>query len=166
MQPSADVVHVKPPGDDVAVYDETGEPFPFAADHASVALPLPATALVRVGAVGTAAGVAESAFDAAPVPIAFVAVTVKVKVVPFVKPVTVQASVPVVQVKPPGDDVAVYDVTADPLPFAAVQTSATLVLPRVALVSVGALGSPAGIADSAFEAGPVPFALVAVTVKV
>ena len=71
-------MHVKPPGDDVAVYDETGEPFPFAADHASVALPLPATALVRVGAVGTAAGVADSELDAGPVPTPFVAATVKV----------------------------------------------------------------------------------------
>jgi hypothetical protein len=59
----------------------------------------------------------------------------------------------------------VYEVTAEPFDAAADQPSVTLPLPRAALVSVGAPGSPAGIADSAFDAGPVPFAFVAVTVK-
>ena len=78
MQPSADVEQVKPPGEDVAVYDETGDPFAAAADQPSVTLPLPATALVKPGAPGKPAGVADIEFDAGPVPTAFVAVTVNV----------------------------------------------------------------------------------------
>jgi hypothetical protein len=56
----------------------TGEPLPFAADQASWTEPLPAVALVRTGALGTAAGVADIALEAGPVPMPFVAVTVNV----------------------------------------------------------------------------------------
>jgi len=70
-------VQVKPPGEDVTVYEEIGEPFAGAASHVSVAVPAPATASDSVGAPGSVAGVAESAFDAEPVPAEFVAVTVK-----------------------------------------------------------------------------------------
>ena len=55
-----------------------------------------------------------------------------------------------------------------PLEAGAVQVSVTWALPRVAAVRVGAPGAvaaAAGVAESAFEAGPVPTALVAVTVK-
>ena len=55
-----------------------------------VACVLPAVANGDVGASGTVAGVTElDETDAKPVPAAFVAVTVKVYAVPFVKPVTV-----------------------------------------------------------------------------
>ena len=72
---------------------------------------------------------------------------------------------PVEQVNPPGEDVTVYDVTAEPFAAAADQDNATLPLPAVADVNVGAPGTPAGTADNAFEAGPVPTAFVAVTVN-
>ena len=74
---------------------------------------LPRVPATDVGAYGTVAGItADDADDAALVPTLFVAVTVNVYDVPLVKPDTVQAAViglPVfdVQVKPPGDDVAV-----------------------------------------------------------
>ena len=48
-----------------------------AAVQVSVTLPLPAVAAVRVGAPGVVAGVALSGLEAAPVPTALVAVTVK-----------------------------------------------------------------------------------------
>ena len=159
------VVHVKPPGDEVAVYDVIAEPFAAAADHVSVALPLPAAACDRVGAPGSPAGVADSAFEAAPVPTPFVAFTVKEYDVPFARPVTEQLSPDVVHVKPPGDEVAVYDEIAEPFAAAADQASVALPLPGVAVFSVGAPGSVAGVADSAFEAGPVPAEFVAVTVN-
>jgi len=64
-----------------------------------------------VGAPGTVAGVTLfDAADAALVPTAFVAVTVKVYAVPLVSPVTVIVPLPAwvsVPVWPPGDDVAV-----------------------------------------------------------
>jgi hypothetical protein len=76
VQPSVPVVHVKPPGDDVAVYEVTGEPFAAAADQASVTVLLPATALFSVGAPGRPAGVAARELEPEPVPTPFVAVTV------------------------------------------------------------------------------------------
>jgi hypothetical protein len=66
-----------PPSDDGAV-------------QLTVACAFPAVALTLVGAPGTAAGVtAVDGFDARPVPIELVAVTVNVYAVPFVSPVTV-----------------------------------------------------------------------------
>ncbi len=68
------------------------------------ALALP-VAVTLVGAPGTVLGVAAlDALDALLVPATFVAVTVKVYAVPFVRPVTVQERAPVVQaqVPPPG----------------------------------------------------------------
>ena len=56
--------------------------------------------------------------DAEPVPVPFVAVTVNVYAVPFVRPLKVQLVVDEVQVAPPGDAVTVYDVGDWP-PFAA-----------------------------------------------
>jgi hypothetical protein len=69
---------------------------------------LPATAVTLVGAPGIVAGVtAAEADEATELPTAFVATTVKVYAVPFVKPVTV-IGVPVpVSVKPPGEEVTV-----------------------------------------------------------
>jgi hypothetical protein len=67
-----------------------------------VASPLPASALIEVGASGMVAGVTELLVpDTVLVPIAFVAVTVKVYAVPLVKPVIVIGDAPPVAVKPP-----------------------------------------------------------------
>jgi hypothetical protein len=69
---------------------------------------LPAVAVTPVGASGTTTGITE--FEAAEdtlVPLAFVAVTVKVYVVPFTRPVTVIGEPPPVAVKPPMLDVTV-----------------------------------------------------------
>ena len=69
-----------PPGDDVTVYEVIGDP-PFDAGgvNVTVACAMPAVAVPIVGAPGRPAGVTllEGA-DAAPVPTALVAVTVKV----------------------------------------------------------------------------------------
>jgi hypothetical protein len=85
-----------------------GEPPFVGAVHVSVTAPLPGVAAVRVGVPGVVAGVALNAFEAAPVPTPFVAVTVNEYVVPLVRPPTVQESAPlVVQVAPPGEAVTV-----------------------------------------------------------
>ena len=65
-------------------------PFDTGAVNEIVACPLPLTATIFVGVFGTVAGTIELlVLDAILVPIAFVAVTVNVYEVPFVKPVTV-----------------------------------------------------------------------------
>ncbi len=67
-----------------------------------VACPFPAVAVPIVGAPGTVAGVTELlALEAELVPIALVAVTVKVYAVPFVRPVMVTGDPLVYDVKPP-----------------------------------------------------------------
>jgi hypothetical protein len=53
-----------------------------------------------------------------------------------------------------------------PVDAGADQTRVTLFVPGVAAVSVGAPGTVAGIAASAFEAAPSPTAFVAVTLNV
>jgi hypothetical protein len=69
---------------------------------------LPAVAVTPVGALGTVDGVTEfEAADDALVPLAFVAVTVKVYVVPLVRPVIVIGEPVLVAVKPPMLDVTV-----------------------------------------------------------
>jgi hypothetical protein len=83
-------------------------PVEAGADHARVTWVFPGVAEVRVGAPGTVRGVAERAFDGAPLPVAFVARTVNEYEVPFVRPVTVHVRAPLVeQVAPPGLAVAV-----------------------------------------------------------
>ena len=57
--------------------------------NVTVASPAPASALTPVGAPGTVAGVVLVADDANELPEAFVAVTVKMYAVPFVRPTTV-----------------------------------------------------------------------------
>jgi hypothetical protein len=85
-------VAVKPPGLEVTVYPVIAEPPLLAgAVNVIVACAFPAVAVPIVGAPGTVEGVKE--FEAAlagPVPLAFVAVTVKVYAVPLVSPVTVK----------------------------------------------------------------------------
>jgi hypothetical protein len=107
---------------------------------------VPAVPPSALGAPGTANGVTPAdADDAAPVPIAFVAVTVNVYAVPFDNPVTVAVVAHVVDaVKPPGEDVTVYPVIAvPPLLAGAVHDTVATPLPGVADTAVGAPGTVA-----------------------
>ena len=128
-------------------------------------------AATREGASGAADGVtALDASEALPVPERFVAVTVNVYDVPFVRPSTVQLRAPfVVHVFEPGEDVTVYPVTeAPPLSAGAVQdtTDETFAV-EVAETAVGTPGAVAGTAAAeAVEAAEVPEAFVAVTLNV
>ncbi len=110
--------------------------------------------------------------DAGPVPTLLVAVTVKVYVTPSVS-VTTEADVApaVVAVTPPGDAVTVYMVIVlPPLDAGAVQLTVAWPLPGTAVTAVGAPGAvPAAVGVTGVDAaddGPVPMALVAVTVNV
>ena len=108
--------------------------------------------------------------EAIPVPAEFVAVTVNVYDVPFVRPCTVQLRAPfVVHVFEPGEDVTMYPVTdAPPLSAGAVQdtTDETFAV-DVAETAVGTPGAVAGTAAAeAVEAAEVPEAFVAVTLNV
>ena len=167
-----------PAGDDVTVYEVIALP-PLEAGgvHDTVAEASPAVAVTADGAPGTVAGVTLlEASEAGPVPMAFVAVTVKVYAVPFVKPLTVTVvgttvlpSGAVTVAEPPaGLEVTVYEVIALP-PFEAggVHDTVADASPAVAVTAVGAPGTVAGVTlFDARDAGPVPTALVAVTVKV
>ena len=84
-------VPVMPEGDEVAVYDViVAPPLLAGAVNVTVACALPAVAVPMAGAPGTVAGVTLlDAADAELVPMAFVAVTVKVYDVPFASPLTV-----------------------------------------------------------------------------
>ena len=163
-------VAVNPPGLDVTVYEVILDPplFP-GAEKVIVAWPLPRVAVPIVGASGVVAGVtALDALDALLVPAAFVAVTVNVYVVPFVRPVMTIGEDPADAVNPPGLDVTVYEVILDPplFPGAEKVIVATPLL-AVATPIVGASGTFDGmtilLGDDAF---PVPAAFVAVTVNV
>ena len=72
-------VAVIPPGLEVTVYPVIGLPFAEGAVKLTIACALAAAAATPVGVPGAPAGITLLVgFDAAPVPIAFVAVTVKV----------------------------------------------------------------------------------------
>jgi len=105
--------------------------------------------------------------EATLVPTAFVAVTVNVYDSPFVSSVTTQALVEVVQVKPPGVDVTVYDKIAEPPLLAGVtQRTATRVSPAVAVTVNGADGTVAterGVTVTVADAGLAPYAFTAFT---
>ena len=81
-----------------------------------LAMPVTLTAEEMVGVLGRVAGTRfELADDADPVPLALVALTVKVYVEPAVRPEVMVQEVPdPVQVAPPGLAVAVYVVMAEP----------------------------------------------------
>ena len=89
----------QPPLEAGAVHDTTEEALAFE------------VAVTPVGALGAVAGVAgvagPEAADARLVPMALVAVTVKVYVVALVRPVTVHEVATVAHVMPPGVDVTV-----------------------------------------------------------
>ena len=119
-------------------------------------------------------GTGVTEFDAelaGPVPMAFVAVTVKVYAVPLESPVTVIGLAVPVPVKPPGLEVAVYPVMAEPPSLAgAVNATEACAFPAATVPIVGAPGTVevgAGVTEFEAElAGLVPLALVAITVKV
>ena len=89
--------------------------------------------------------------------------------VPLVSPDTVQVVAPVVvHVLAPGLEVTVYPVMGEP-PSSVGALHVTVdeaFWPVVAFTLVGGVGGPAGVPVAGDEAGPVPTALVAVTVKV
>jgi hypothetical protein len=156
------------PPDDVAVYEMIAAP-PLLAGGVklTVACALPAVAVPMVGAPGTVAGVTLfEAADAGPVPTELVAVTVNVYAVPLARPATVQAEVAHVPVCPP-EEVAVYEMmAAPPLLAGGVKVTVACAFPAVAVPIVGAPGNVAGVTlFDAADAGPVPTALVAVTVN-
>ncbi len=171
VQDSPPDEHV-PPGLAVTVYAEIVAPPVFAgALHDTTTCVLPLTPLTPVGASGSVAGVtAADAVEAVLVPALFVAVTVNVYAVPFVRPVTVQDSAPDnhPQVWLPELAVTVYAVIVDPPVLAgALHDTTTCVLPRTPDTLVGAPGTVAGVtAADGVEALLVPKLFVAVTVNV
>jgi hypothetical protein len=94
---------------EVTVYVVMAEPpLLTGALNVIVASPLPAVAVPIVGASGTVAGTTELLVpDAVLVPMLFVAVTVKVYVVPLVRPVMVIGEDPPYAVNPPVFEVTV-----------------------------------------------------------
>jgi hypothetical protein len=150
-------------------------PLLLGADQVKAIWALPGVPPNEVGAPGIVRGVtADEAEDAALLPMLLVANTVKVYGVPLVRLDTTQfvvAPFGVVQVAPPGEAVAVYETSGSP-PSAtdAVQLTVTWPLPATPDTEVGALGTveaESGVTPAdATDAGPVPAALVAVTVKV
>ena len=165
-------VAVRPPGEEVTVYPVIADPPVFVgAVKLTVALPLLTVAEIPVGVPGAvAAGLtADDAFEAVPVATELVAMTVKVYAVPLVSPVTVIGDDAPVAVRPPGEEVTVYPVIADPPVFVgAVKLTVALPLLTVALIPVGAPGALAAsvTAEEAPDAVPAPMAFVAVTVNV
>lgn len=99
------VVHVRLPGDEVAVYKVIGDPpVLVGAVHETAALPSPALPLTPVGAPGTVRGVPEIEFEAFDGPTEFTDRTVTGYEVPLVNEEMVKVPlVPpeLVQVEPP-----------------------------------------------------------------
>lgn len=138
--------------------------------NVTMADPLLAVALPMVGVPGKAAGVAGAdAAEAGPVPMALVAVTVKVYDIPLVSPVTVHEVLPVVVQVIPDEEVTLYPVIGRP-PFEPGGVQETTDCPLANDVAVTPVGAP-GVVGTTTELdgrdnGPVPTAFVAVTVKV
>jgi len=87
---------------------------------------------------------------------------------PLVSPFTVMGDAGPLALMPPGEAVAVYDVIGEPpLEAGGVNVTVACVFPAVAVPIVGGPGTAAGVTlFVGGDAGPVPTALVAVTVKV
>ena len=118
---------------------------------------------------GVITGVTElEATEDGPVPAALVAVSVKVYTEPLVRPVTGIGLVAPVAVILPGLDFTVYKVIGLPFDTGAWKETVAAALPTVAETPVGAPGTVnVGVTLlDGDEAGPMPAALVAVTVKV
>ena len=142
------VVAVTPPGSDVTVYSVMGlPPSEAGAIHKTTARTSPGIADTSVGVPGAVGVVTE--FDESEdglAPMEFVAVTVKVYAVPFVRPVTVTEVLVVVAVTLPGSDVTVYLVIGlPPSSNGAFQVTVDCPAPDVAVTSIGAVGSNEGI---------------------
>jgi hypothetical protein len=143
--------------------------------HVTVACALPAEAVPMVGIPGTVGAAGVTWFEEPEgelVPMELAAVTVKVYTVPLVRPLTAVdvAVAPAVAVIPPGEEDTVKPVMADPPSLAgAVHVTVACALPAEAVPIVGAPGTVGGSGVTELETaedGPVPTALVAVTVKV
>ena len=132
-----------------------------------LALVFPGVAVPMVGAPGTVRGVTLTLPLALLVPIAFVAFTLQLYAVPFVRLETVTGlALPVPPVPPAGVHVAAYPVIGEPPSDAgAVKAMLALALPGVAGPIVGAPGGPTGVTFASLEADPVPTTLVAVTLQ-
>ena len=142
------VVAVTPPGDEITVYSVMAlPPSEAGAVHEITARTSSGIADTSVGAPGTVGVVTEfDASEVALVPMEFVAVTVKVYAVPFVRPITMTEVPVVVAVTPLGSDVTVYSVTVlPPSSNGAFQVTVACFAPDVAVTSMGAVGSNKGI---------------------
>lgn len=131
---------------------------------------LPAVAVPMVGAPGTVEGVTLfDAEDAGPLPIPFVAVTVKVYAVPLARPATRIAVHGAVQapVNPPGEEVAVkLVIAAPPSEAGAANVTEACALPPVAVPMTGAPGIVAGVTVfEEAEGAPGPLVFTALTVN-
>jgi hypothetical protein len=133
-----------------------------------VACPFPLVAVTPVGAPGTVDGTIELLVaDAILSPLIFVALTVNVYVVPFVRPVIVIGVDPPVAMCP-SFEVTVYRVIAEP-PFdtGAVNEIVACPFPLAAVTPVGASGTVDGVTELlVLDAILVPTEFVAVTVNV
>jgi len=128
---------------EVTVYEVMAlPPLEPGAENVIVASPFPRVAVPIVGAPGTVDGTTELLVpEEILVPNSFVAVTVNVYVVPFVKPVTIIGDVPAVPVNPPELEVTVYEVMAlPPLLAGGVNEMVACPSPRVATPIIGASG--------------------------
>ena len=112
--------------------------------------------MTEVGAPELVAGVTLfEASEAALVPTALVAVTVKVYEVPLERPVTTIGDEPPLPVWLPGLEVAVYEVIVlPPLEPGALKATLASAFPPVAAPMVGAPGTVAGVALSGSLAEP------------
>lgn len=139
------------------------------ADHVTTADAFPATADTPVGAPGTTLGVtAKEGADEAEFPALFTATTVKVRAVPFARPLNVAVrTLPTVWAEPE-EGVTIYPVMAAP-PFdeGADHVTTADSLPGVADTSLGAVAVVAGVTEAeAEDAAEFPTLLIALTVNV
>ena len=130
-----------------------GEPLALAPDTVITEDPFATVAVTEVGADGAPADVTDADVPLAEeLPIAFVATAVNVYATPSVNPDTAHevALAAAVHVKPPGLEVIVYPVMAEP-PLLAGALKFTVVVPEELLVAdviVGAPGVVAGVTDA------------------
>ena len=136
--------------------------------HDTVACALPPTAVIDMGKLGFVAGVTDTDADAELVPAPFVAVTVNVYDVPFVRPVTTMGDdAPDTSIPAGDDDTTLYLVIAEPpLDAGAVKETVACPFPLVAVPIVGAPGAVASNTDPVVATGPSPTEFCAVTVNV
>lgn len=143
------VVHVRLPGDEVAVYPVTADPpVLVGAVHETTALPSPATPLTPVGALGTVRGVPAIEFEALDGPTEFTDRTVTGYEVPLVNEEMVKDPlVPpeLVQVEPPSVEYSTEVTSVVQLPSSDAFTVRDW-FPTVTELSVGAEGAVTALA--------------------